>query len=93
MLAVFRESCYDEDPSRPWANRPRLSRTAVDEDTQAKSGAWAEYMLSLRHADQRYVDNLVWCDLRNSVLPRTRKKASEQALARKGGKGWMSDGT
>ncbi len=93
VFAVFRESCYDEDPSRPWANRPRLSRTALDEDTQAKRWAWAKYMLSLRHAGQWYVDNLVWCDLCNSVLPRTRKKASEQALARKGGKGWMSDGT
>ena len=90
---MFRESCYDGGPSRPWTNRPRLSRTALDEDTQAKRWAWAKYMLSLRHAGQWYVDNLVWSDVCNSVLPRTRKKASEQALARKGGRGWMSDGT
>ncbi len=49
--------------------------------------------MDLRRAGQGYVDNLVWCDVCNSVWPRTRKKASKQALARKGGTGWMSDGT
>ena len=47
-------------------------------------------MLTLKHSPKWYYDKLVWCDLCNSILPRTQKKANELALARKGGKGWMS---
>ena len=50
-------------------------------------------MLALRHTAQWYLSNLVRCDLCNSILPRTQKKAAELALARKGGKGWMSRGS
>ena len=39
-----------------------------------------------------YFVNLVRCDLCNSLLPRTQRKANELALARKGGQGWMSQG-
>ena len=36
---------------------------------------------------------VLWCDLCNSVLPRTQRKATDMTLARKGGKGWMSKGS
>ena len=35
----------------------------------------------------------MWTDLCNSILPTTEEKATEQALARKGKKGWQSDGS
>jgi hypothetical protein len=35
---------------------------------------------------------VIWADICHSILPRTEKKATEQALARKAGKGWMSEG-
>ena len=50
-------------------------------------------MLALGHIAQWYFDRLVWCDLCNSIVARTQKKAKELALARKGGKGWMSKGS
>ena len=53
---------------------------------------WAQWMLGLRHRSQWYYENLVWPDICTSVLPRSEKKATEQALARKNGKAWMSQG-
>ena len=50
-------------------------------------------MQTLRHTADWYYRKLAWCDLCNSILPRTQQKAQELALARKGGKGWMSDGS
>ena len=58
----------------------------------AKRYAWADWMRGLRRTSAWYYANVVWTDICNSVLPRTEKKATEQALARKGGKGWMSEG-
>ena len=49
-------------------------------------------MVGLRHRSQWYYQNLVWTDICYSVLPRSEKKAAEQALARKNGKAWMSQG-
>ena len=36
---------------------------------------------------------MIWTDICNSILPLTEKKATDQALARKGRKGWGSDAT
>ena len=90
IYAVFRESCYDEDPSDPWDHLSRLSRSALTEAAKAKRLAFATHVLALNHPAQWYFKHVVWCDLCNSILPRTKKKATELALARKGGKGRMS---
>ena len=55
--------------------------------------AWAHYMQALGHTDAWFFKALVWCDLCNSILPRTEQKAKELTLAREAGKGWMSDGS
>ena len=44
-------------------------------------------------SDQWYYQNVVWTDLCNSILPTSEQMANEQALARKGKKGWCSDGS
>ena len=92
VYTVFRELCYDVDAGDRWCHLPRLSRAALDDAARARRWAFAKHMLALRHTEAWYYDNLVWCDLCNSVLPRTQKKAAEMVLARKGGKGWMSKG-
>ena len=94
VYVVFKERCYDDeaDPDNTWSNRPRLSRKAITEDVRGKRQEWAAWMLGLRHTGAWYFNNLVWTDICNAVLPRTEKKAAEQALARKNGKAWMSDG-
>ena len=93
VYEVFREDCYDTDKDDRWCHLPRLSRSALDDETKERRFSFAKHMLALKHRPQWYYDNLVWCDLCNSVLPRTQKKATEMALARKGGKWWMSKGT
>ena len=94
VYVVFKERCYDDeaDPDNTWSNRPRLSRKAITEDVRGKRQEWAAWMLGLRHTGAWYFNNLVWTDICNAVLPRTEKKAAEQALARKNGKAWMSGG-
>ena len=93
VYTVFREGCYDDedDPQDTWDHRSKLARGALDEATMLKRDAFAVHVMGLRYTVQWYFYNLVWCDLCNSILPRTRKKAQELALARKGGKGWMSE--
>ena len=90
IYTVFRVFCFDDDPCDPWAHRNRLSRSALSDLAKEKRWAFATHMLSLRHTAQWYFTHVVWCDLCNSILPRTQRKATEMALARKGGKGWMS---
>ena len=93
VFTVFRECCFDDNPDDKWDNLPRLSRSALTEDVRDKRWAFAKYMLEHRHTPQWYFDNMVWCDLCNSLLAKTQKKASEMALARKSGRGWMSKGS
>ena len=94
VYEVFRTRCYDDEahPENTWSNRARLSRKALTDDMKLRRYQWAEWMLGLRHRSQWYYQNLVWTDICNSVLPRSEKKAAEQALARKNGKAWMSQG-
>ena len=93
VYTVFREACFDEGADDPWDNRPRLSRNALDDVSKRRRWDFAKHVISLSHRPQWYYDNLVWCDLCNSVLPPTQKKAQDMALARKGKKGWMSKGS
>ena len=92
VYQVFRESCYDDVPNDTWSHLRRLSRNALDDSAKQKRLAFATHMLALRHTADWYYTHVAWCDLCNSIVPRTRKKATELALARKGGKGWMSKG-
>eukprot|EP00973_Karenia_brevis_P053258 7403257-Karenia_brevis.AAC.1 len=49
---VMETRCYDEDPEKPWRNRPRLSKTMLTEQDEQKRLQWAHYMQSLRHTDK-----------------------------------------
>ena len=71
VYTVFRELCYDVDAGYLWCHLPRLSRAALDDAARERRWAFAKHMLALRHTALWYYDNVVWCDLCNSVLPRT----------------------
>ena len=90
---IFREACYDDDPADLWAHRTRLARSALEDDAKVRRLDFGRYMLALNHTPSWYCRNIVWCDLCNSILPRSERKATQMALARKGGKGWMSKGS
>jgi hypothetical protein len=90
---VLRTECYDDGADEPWDNRARLQKTALPEIVRVKRHDWGKYIVGLKHSGQWYYTNVLWTDLCNSILPRTEVKAKEQALARKGGKGWMSPGS
>lgn len=88
---VFRELCYDNDPEELWTHQTRLSKTALTDEQIAKRYKWSTVVSDLGHSAHWYYHRVVWSDLCNSILPLSEKKADEQALARKGIKGWSSD--
>ena len=90
---VFRESCYDDAPDKPWTNRPRLQKVALTAEAKASRLKWATYIQGRGDEPHWFFRHVVWTDICNSILPRTQKKAKEQTLARKGKKGWISEGS
>ena len=89
---TFRDECYDEGADQPWKHRKRLTKTALPEDVVTKRLAWQKFMVGLGHSSAWYYNSLIWIDLCNSIIPTTEQKATQQALARKSGSGWMSAG-
>ena len=92
VYSVFREDCHDGDPGEPWRHRPRLSRTYLPAPLRAKRLAFGHYIQGLEKPDGWYFRQVVWTDLCHDVVPLTEQKATNQALARKGKRGWMSEG-
>ena len=93
VYKVFRERCYDEVPEKPWDNKARYSKTALTDEQIAKRCKFAEAVQLKAHTANWYYQHVVWTDICNSILPTTSQKATEQALARKGAKGWVSKGS
>lgn len=92
VYSVFEEQCFDDGAQRPWKNRRRLTKTALPEDVMKKRLDWQRFMVGLGHSAGWWHRNVIWFDLCNSILPTSEKKATDQALARKSGSGWMSPG-
>ena len=49
-------------------------------------------MFGLGHAAKWYYKNVIWLDLCNSIIPKTKEKATDMALAHKPKSGWISPG-
>ena len=91
VYKVLNEDCHDNDPGSPWRNQPRVAKQRLTDAAMQRRFLWGKSMLPLAHTDEWFYQNVVWTDICNSVLARSVTKASEQKLARKGGKGWISD--
>ena len=89
---VFRELCYDEDPEHPWSHRARFSKKALTDVQKEKRLECGYAIQELRHTAKWYFEKVVYTDICNSILPKSETKAEEQVLARKAGKGWLSEG-
>ena len=87
VYKVIREDCYANDPSSPWRHQGRVAKKALTTEAMRRRLDWGKSMQPLPHTEAWYYHNLVWTDICNSVLPRSAKKANEQALARKRRKG------
>ena len=90
---VFRELCYDEESEHPWSHRARFSKVALTDTQIEKRLACAVALQDMGHTAKWYFEKVVYTDICNTVIPRTEAKAEEQALSRKGGKGWGSEDT
>ena len=93
VYKVLRKDCYDHTPDKPWTNRPRLQKVALPAEVKEKRLAWGKQLQRQDLPAAWFFRHVLWMDICASVLPRTEAKAKEQALARKGQKGWFSDGS
>ena len=89
---VFRSDCFDENAEHPWQHMPRYSKIALTASMMEKRVSFAKHVHSWRHTGLWFHNHVVWTDICNSILARTEKKASCQALARKRSRGWGSKG-
>ena len=89
---VLRAQCYDEDPSAPWQHKARFAKKALTPQQQTKRLRFAEAVQARGHTNAWYYRSVLWTDLCNSILPNSEHTATEQALAHKGAKGWVSPG-
>ena len=89
---TLREDCFDSDTEEPWCHKARYAKSALPDWVMGMREACATFFLGLGHSATWYYKWVVWCDICNSILPRTENKANEQALARKRSKGWQSPG-
>lgn len=89
---VFRERCKDPGADQNWKHKARYSKTALSPETMAKRCAFGLHVQGMGRRAVYFYNHMVWVDICNSILPRSEIKASEQALARKGKKGWGSPG-
>ena len=87
---IFRKECFDEGAEHPWKHTAPYSRVALTEGMMLKRKVFASFVSAWGHTGLRFNNRVVWTDICNSILPRTEKKASAQALARKGPRGWGS---
>ena len=71
-----------------WKHKARYSKVALTDEQIEKRFAFGVHIQSWGRTHVYYYNHVVWTDICNSVLPRSERKASEQALARKGKKGW-----
>ena len=55
-----------------------------------KRYSFGQFLKALGHTAGYYYEKLTWTDICNSIVARNAQKAAEQALSRKGKKGWMS---
>ena len=85
--------CYDVDPSCPWVHKSRASKAALTTQDMEKRLVFGKHMESLKLTSEWYAQHVVWTDICNDVLPKTQRRSNLQALARKGGSGWMSPGS
>ena len=89
---IFRTKCYDEGASLPWKHKARFSKAALPDPMMAKRLAFGEHVEAWGISADWLYHNVIWVDMCNSIIPLSESKASDQALARKGKKGWASPG-
>ena len=92
VYIVFREKCKDVGSDKQWVHKARYSKVALSSDMKAKRLAFAKHVRTWKKTQAFYYNHVVWTDICNSILPRSERKAAEQALSRKGKKGWSSPG-
>jgi hypothetical protein len=91
VYKVLSEDCYDESREFPWRHQSRVAKKALTDDAMTRRLNWGVHMRTTNQSSKWCYQNIIWTDICNSVIARTIRKENEMALARKSGKGWISD--
>ena len=94
ILDVFKTSCYDDDPGKPWSHLPPSQKTALSPELKVSREEWAETMLGKGHQSRWYLNHCVWLDPCSTIVPGSKKTAFDHQQATFGKrKRWMSAGS
>ena len=95
IYKLLKKRCYDDpsDPDDTWSHDYRYAKCALTDAAIAKRFKWASEAPQQLHQPEWCRNKLIWTDICNSILARSENMHKEQAIARKGKKGWGSKKT
>ena len=91
MSKIFKERCYDEDRDDTWGHFARSSGQPLTAAEIIKRLTFGKLMMG-KHTAEWFFKHVIWTDICCDLQPLSQKKAKLQAVARKGGSGWLSKG-
>ena len=92
VYRVYKTECFDPGQNEPWEHGARVQKTALPDEVCDKRLALVKHLIQLGRGAGWCHRNVIWLDFCNSIIPKTARRAKEQALARKANKGWRSPG-
>ena len=88
---VFKTMCYDKKPSKPWEFSSPYQKTALPEAVIAQRLAWAKKIKKMGRTPAWFLNNCVWIDPCNTVIPAAKRTVFDQQQAAMGrSRRWIS---
>ena len=69
----FKSICYDKKPSKPWEFTRPYQKTALPEAVIAQRLAWAKKIKKIGRSPAWFLNNCVWIDPCNTVIPAAKR--------------------
>ena len=88
---VFKTMCYDVKPEEPWACQSPYQKTALPQPIIDQRLAWAKEIKKLGKSPMWYMNNCIWMDPCNTVVPAAKRTVFDQQQKAMGRhKRWIS---
>jgi hypothetical protein len=91
ITKVFKTMCYDVRPAKPWAFSSPYQKTALPNALIDQRLAWAKEIQRLGKSPIWYLNNCIWMDPCNTVIPAAKRTVFDQQQKAMGRhKRWIS---
>ena len=91
ITKVFKTMCYDVMPAKPWAFSSPYQKTALPNALIDQRLAWAKEIQRLGKSPIWYLNNCIWMDPCNTVIPAAKRTVFDQQQKAMGRhKRWIS---